>query len=125
MTYDKGVTRRAVGMTEGALGWINANFFSISLFGNPALTGRVSIVMKMLTDTANLNDRNVRGHLRSSFGYMIVLVMTLLTMRFEIPDEFTSTKQYGFALLFGEALIVRSKFAHPIKRTYQLPDQSR
>ncbi len=56
---------------------------------------------------------------------MIVLVMTLHTMRFEVPNEFTSTKQDRFALLFREAFIVRSKLVHFLKCADQLPDQRR
>ena len=88
-------------MCERAVGWINANFLSISLFGNPALRCRHSGVMDVLTHATNLKDLNVRGHLSRPFDFMSVLVMTLLTMRFEIPDECMSTKQDRFALLFA------------------------
>ena len=112
-------------MSQGAVGRINPSDVSKGLLGNPALAGRISIVMNMLTHTAHLKGRNVRGHLRSPLGYRTVLVMTLSTMRFKIPNEFTSTKQYGLALLFGKALIVGSKFTHSLKGAYQLPDKRR
>jgi hypothetical protein len=112
-------------MSQGAVGRIHPGFVSIGLFGNPAFAGRISMVTNMPTHTAHLKDRNVRGHLRSSFFYRVVLVMTFLTMRFKIPNEFTSTKQYGFALLFGKALIVGSIFTHSLKGAYELSDERR
>jgi hypothetical protein len=51
-------------MSQGAIGWINSNFLSIDLFGDPALIGRLSIVADVLTHTASFKDRNVRGHFK-------------------------------------------------------------
>ena len=50
----------------------------------------------------------------------MVLVIALSTIRFEIPNEFSSTKQDCFALLLSKAIMVRSEFAHFFKCAYQL-----
>ena len=45
----------------------------------------------------------------------VMFVMTFPAMLLDIPDEFTSTKQYRFALVFWQTLMVRSKFTHSLK----------
>ncbi len=59
-------------MGQPAIGWIYTGALSISLLGDPALTGRLSIVTNEPTDTTNLKRVRVQGHTTQAIRFLTV-----------------------------------------------------
>lgn len=103
-TEQQGVTGRTVGRNETARDGINTGDILIGFLREPAAHNALLTVMNEPTGRANLKHFSFCIHnyelCRTLLGD-IVLVIALATMRVEIPDEFSSTKQDCFTLGFG------------------------
>lgn len=103
-TEQQGVTGRTVGRNETARDGINTGDILIGFLREPAAHNALLTVMNEPTGRANLKHFSFCIHnyelCRTLLGD-IVLVIALATMRLEIPDEFSSTKQDCFTLGFG------------------------
>jgi hypothetical protein len=115
-----------VGRNEAARDGINTGDILKGFLREPAAHN--APVMNEPTGRANLKHFSFWIHnyeLCRTLLADIVLVIALATMRLEIPDEFSSAKQDCFTLGFGQAFIVRGKFAHSLKCAYQLLHKER
>src|SRR5678815_1150817 len=100
------VTRRAVGMDQKAIGWIDPGALLIGLCCDPALIGSLSLVTNEPTEKTNL--KILRGRASAA--------------RFDVMYEFMGAKQDRLEILFRQPLMVSSESNDSLRCAYELLD---